>query len=157
MQSFWNPTQQIGSSPTILDWEVLVSCDWSVWNISTHHDGWQQRSARPRLNRVTSHRAHVPVRVVSSIRVRSHSVTAAIGAVAVRLRTRYDDTGTIPSGGLMLSGMLDRLNTSGEEQTNCARSMQHADAEIPQEESAVVADTTEPICLLVAAPRVEGN
>lgn len=45
IQSSWNPTQQIGSSPTILDWEVLVSCDRSVWNVPTHHDGWQERSA----------------------------------------------------------------------------------------------------------------
>lgn len=35
--------------------------------------------------------------------------------------------------------------------------MQHSDAEIPQQETAVIADTAEPVGLLVTAPWVKGN
>jgi hypothetical protein len=37
----------------------------------------------------------------------------------------------------------------------CPRAMEHANAEIPQQEAAVVADAAEPVCLLVTTPRVE--
>lgn len=39
----------------------------------------------------------------------------------------------------------------------CPGTVEHSNAEVPQEEAAVVTDAAEPVCLLVTTPRVECN
>jgi D-serine dehydratase len=85
MESSWKPSQQIGSSPTDLDYNK-VSCYSCGRHNRTYHDGRQQSSPCPGLDRVLDRLVGGALTVSGChLRVRSHAVSCAICSAAIDL------------------------------------------------------------------------
>lgn len=84
MQSFWKPSQQIGSSPTILDYGSVSILKLTIWvSINAYHYRGQKSSSRSWLDGVTRRVIDIFVETFGLIRVRAHTVVAAVCTVAV--------------------------------------------------------------------------
>jgi hypothetical protein len=84
MQSFWKPSQQMGSSPTTLDYGSVNILQLTIWTpIDAYHDRGQKGSSGPGFHRVTRGLVDKFIVLFGFIRVRAHTVIAAVCAVAV--------------------------------------------------------------------------
>lgn len=101
MLSSWNPSQQIGSSPTILDCYSLVRSQPKA--VCTYHDRRQQSCPCPRFNGVAHSLITIAICVFGFLRIGPHTIACAVGSVAIEmLRPTHNETCPLPSVGLVL-------------------------------------------------------
>jgi hypothetical protein len=83
MQSFWKPSQQVGSSPTILDYVSVSFLKLRIWaSVNAYHDRGQKSCSRPGFHGV-AHLFDISGGLGGFIRVCAHTVVTAVCTVAV--------------------------------------------------------------------------
>jgi hypothetical protein len=109
---------------------------------------------------MASHRINNAVELFGFFRVRAKTVTATVSPIAIAaLCARHNNTASVTGSTLVLLNKVSSFDRrqywDEKKKTNRTRSMKHADAEIPQEEPAVITDAAKSIGLLVTTPRIK--